>query len=99
MKCPKCGCQLDGPAQGRNSGKWFVKHTFGSLLRDSITWCPYIGKHWGFHDTEEQAIAAVTADESSWRPVDCESLAFINQLIEIERDKSRREKLKGVMAG
>lgn len=92
MKCPKCGCELDGPGIGRHTKKWFVKHIV-------LSRCPYEGKHWGFHDTEQLAIEAVERDESPWQPLSQDTLAFVNRLVDVERDKLRREKLKGSMAG
>lgn len=98
LLCPKCGCKLGQPEIGRNSGKWFVKHVHGSLLPGELNWCPYIGKHWGFHDTKELAVAAVLSDESSWRPLTHEALEFTTRLVDIEIDKARREGRKGYMA-
>jgi hypothetical protein len=91
LKCPKCGCHLDDPTIGRHSDKWFVKHP---LMRS----CQYAGKHWGFHETKDQASAAVAADDSNWRPLDHGTLAFVDRQIGVEYDKLQRAKRKGYLA-
>ena len=98
LRCPKCARTME-VRYGRHAKQWWVHHPGIAHIFAPSTACVDASKNWTHCDTEELSVAAFRANDSNWRPLDPETLEFINRQIDVERDKQRRESRKGYAAG